>query len=695
MEFVMRSVLLPFLVLPVCAAPAVASATPLPPGGVEEILITSRPFGQSRFDAVQGTAVLTGEELSRRLEGTLGETLAAIPGVSSSSFGPGASRPVIRGLGAGRVRVLSGGIGSIDASTTSPDHAVAIEPLTAQRIEVIRGPGTLLYGSAAVGGVVNVIDGRIPMSAPENGASGGLRGAYSSVDDGWQGQAELNAALGSFVLHIDGYKRDTRDLEIPGFAESDALRALEEAEHEHDDDHAGEDIRGLLPNSDVDNEGGAIGLSYLFDSGFIGVSLSRNDMNYGVPGGHGHGEGDQDAVGPDEADHGEEGVRIDLEQTRFDLMGEINRDFGVFKAAKLRFGYADYEHTELEGDEIGTVFQNEGWEGRIELVQQEAGNLRGAVGLQMLSRDFAAFGEEAFVPPTDTFLWGVFVVEEFGAGPWTFDAGARLERQSVEAQDLGVDRDFTGFSASLAAAYDLSDGWRVGVAGARSARLPTAEELFSNGPHAATSAFEIGDPNLAKEVGWTAEFSLKKRAGRVNGSFNLFYNRFDDFIYQAFTGAEEDGLTVLAYRQDDAEFWGGEIEIAYRAIDRKGLQATLSLGADMVRAKLVDTGEPLPRIPPKSLTAGIEVLSRYVDGTLELLLVDDQDRLAAFELPTDGFAFVNASLSVHPFPDTADLTFSVIARNIGDREGRNHVSFLKDRVPLPGRDIRLVALYRF
>lgn len=672
----MRSIVVACGILPAALSLSFATAMPLPPGAsdAEEILVTGRPFGQSRFDAATGTAVLSNEELDRRVETTLGETLAAIPGLSSSSFGPGASRPVIRGLGCSRVRVLSGGIGSIDASTASPDHAVAIEPLNAERIEVIRGPGTLLYGSAAVGGVVNVIDGRIPVSAPDSGVSGGVRGAWSSVDDGWQGQAEIAAAVGNFVFHLDGYRRDTGDLEIPGQAESAALVALEGDAHE-------DGAAGVLPNSDLDNKGGAVGLSYMFDGGFFGGSVSRNEMNYGVPGGHDDGAG--------------EAVRIDLGQTRFDLMGEVNRGFGPFATARLRFGYGDYNHRELEGAEVGTTFLNEGWEGRIELVQRETGNLKGAVGLQMLSRDFEAIGEEAFVPPTDTVLWGLFAVEELTAGRWTVEAGARLERQTVDAPGLEIKRSFTGFSASLGAAYDVTDDWRASITGARSERLPGAEELFSNGPHAATSAFEVGNPDLNKEIAWSGEVSLKKREGSMTGAVNVYYNRFEDFVYEAFTGAEVDGLTVIEFRQAGAEFWGGEAELAYRLVDRTDLQATFSLGADMVRASLVDQNEALPRIPPKSLIAGLEVLSRHVDGTVEVQLVDNQSRLAAFELPTDGYVFVNASLAFHPYPDAAALTFSLIARNIGDAEGRNHVSFLKDRVPLPGRDIRLAAVYRF
>lgn len=667
------------------AIPSSGLAAELPPGGhgVEEILTTARPFGQSDFDAVQGTAVLSGEELSRRVQATLGDTLDALPGVSSSYFGPGASRPIIRGLGGGRVRVLTGGIGSIDASTTSPDHALAIEPLTLGRIEVIRGPATLLYGSSAVGGVVNVFDSRIPVERPDQDISGGVRAGYATANDGWEGQAEFNVGLGPFVLHVDGYRRDTDDLEIPGHAESDALIALEGEEHE-------EGERGLLPNSDVDNKGGAVGLSYLFDTGFLGVSVSRNDMNYGVPGGHGHGHEEEEAGA-----HDEDGVRVDLNQTRFDLMGEIGRDMGLFETAKLRFGYADYTHRELEGDEIGTTFTNEGWEGRLELVQKTAGGLKGAVGVQLLSRDFAAIGDEAFVPPTDTFQWGLFVIEEYSLDAWVFEAGARLERQEVKAPDLGLERNFTGISTSAGVGYDLDDQWRISLSGARTERLPGAEELFSDGPHAATAAYEVGNPDLGKEVAWSGELALKKRFGRVTGSVNLFYNRFNGFIYEAFTGREEDGLRELEFRQADAEFWGGEAELSYLAYEDRDIRTKLTLAADVVRAKLRDIDEPLPRIPPRSLTAGIEVLSRYVDGTLEIQLVDDQSRTAPFELRTGGYALINASLGFHPFPDHADLTLSLMARNLGDTEARTHTSFLKDLAPLPGRDFRFVALYRF
>lgn len=702
------------------AGAALAAATPPERDQVlEEVLVTARPYGQTQFDALLGTTVLSGEDLDRRADITLGETLSGLPGLSSNSFAPGASRPIIRGLDGSRVSVLSDGIGSIDASVSSPDHAVAIEPVTAERLEIIRGPATLLYGSSAVGGVVNVIDGRIPTQGPENGVSGGVRGGYSTVNRGWEGSAAMDVELDSLVFHVDGYRRDTGDLRIPGYAESDQLRAMEgheDPDGDHDEDHEDEDVRGRVPNSDMRTKGGAVGLSHLFDGGFIGVSVGRKEMNYGLPFGHDHEHGDEEGHDPDpghEDEHGDddEGVRIDLRQARFDLKGELNRDMGLFETARLRFGHADYTHSEIDDGEVETIFNNKGWETRLEMVQKERGGWRGASGVQVMNRDFEAIGEEAFVPPSDTTLYGLFTVQEFRTGDWTVEAGGRIERQRIKAGELDHGhghedqgdhddedhdkRTFTGVSLSGALAYDFADGWRTGVNLARSERLPTAEELFSNGPHLATNSFEIGDPDLTKESVWSAEFTVRNRQGPLRGSVNLFYNRFSDYVFQSFTGAIEDDLDVLAYEQANAVFWGGELDLRYAMLDREDLRANLLMSADMVRARLRESGDRLPRIPARTLTTGVEVLSRYVDASLELKLVDGQDRVADYELRTGGYAFLNASVSVHPFPDTADFTLSVIARNIGDREARNHTSLTKDQLPLPGRDVRFVALYRF
>lgn len=636
-------------------------------GAMEEVLITSRPYEQDADRALQAGSVVSGEELARRVEGTLGETLAGLPGVSSSYFGPAASRPVIRGLSGDRVRVLNSGIGSFDAASVSPDHAVAIDPLTAERIEIIRGPGTLLYGGAAVGGVINIFDGRIPTRLPDNGAEGAVRAAYGTAADERAADGGATLSAGRWVFHIDGSYRKSDDLDIPGHAESKRLRDAEEIVL----DPA---MRGRLRNSAAQTENGALGLSYVGDDGYLGVSFSRNDMTYGVP--------------------GEEGVDIDLNQDRFDLMGELEKDFLIFEKAKIRFGYGDYDHSERQDGIAAMTFFNKSWEGRLELVQKSGERLKGAIGVQVARRNFSAVGEEDVLPPSITNSWGVFMVEQVTAGDWTAEGGVRLERQITKVEPLAPDRSFNTFSASAGVLRNLGPYYQVGLTLTRAERAPSAEELYYNGPHEATGTFEVGNADLKKETAQHIELSWRKKNGRLTGALSLYYTRFSDFVYEAATGAEEDDLPVFAFSQADAKFYGGELELSYLAYEKGAFNLTVDAAADVVRASLDHNGGPLPRIPPKSLTLGATAQGAWYDARIEVEMADKQSRVTAYEFPTDGYALLNMNVNVHPFARD-DVTLSLRTRNLTNREARNHTSFLKDRAPLPGRDVRLSATYRF
>lgn len=651
-------------------------------GPQEEILVTARPYGQSLPSTLQTGTILSGEDLAVRTESTLGETLAGLPGIRSTYFGPGASRPVIRGLGGDRVRILNGGIGSLDAASTSPDHAVALEPLTLERVEILRGPATLLYGSSAVGGVVNVLDGRIPGALPEDGVKGGVQVLYGTAANEQAAAAAATVGVSRLAIHADGSYRDTDDLSIPGFAESKHLQALEDEEHDGEEEsHA----FGTLPNSAARTKTGAAGLSYVGDKGFVGISYARNDQRYGVPGHAHHEEGEHD---------GEGDVRIHLVQDRFDVMGETHGGFLIFEKTKVRFGYADYRHTELEGDETGTVFSNKGWEGRLELVQRQQGGWRGAMGVQAARRNFAAVGAEAFTLPSLTKNWGVFTVQEMGLDPVTLEAGARFERVRIDTNVAGLKRDFNLWSLSAGAAVDMGGGWLANVMISRSERAPSAEELFSGGPHLATRSYEQGQPALSKEKALSVEAVARKTAGAVTGALSVFYTRFDDFIFQAATGFEKDGLPVFAYAQRDARFYGGEAELAVTAYEASDFALSFDVATDMVRASLANNGGPLPRIPPKALTLGAAAQGAWYDVRVELELVDKQTRMTAFELPTSGYALLNMMVNVHPFANQ-DVTLSLRARNLTNSDARSHTSFLKDLAPLPGRDIRASVTYRF
>ncbi|MCK5575934.1 MAG: TonB-dependent receptor, partial [Sphingomonadales bacterium] len=403
---------------------------------MEELVVTASAVKRARFDVLQSTAVMSGEELARNMGTTLGDTLDALPGVSNTYFGPGAGRPIIRGLGGDRIRVLTGGIGAIDASSTSPDHAVASDPLTAQSIEVVRGPATLLYGNNAVGGVVNVLDGRIPYARPESKHEGVARIAYgTNANDLALGAAATFMASENTALHLEAAWRDAGNMSVPSYLRSAELRA-------EDPLHEGEvEEQKIAENSNFDTLSTSLGGTRFFEGGYFGVALSYSENNYGVPAGaHHHGDEDEAVAGEEEH---EDIVRIDLEQWRFDLMGQVDLS-GFFQTARVRFGYGDYKHRELEGAEVGTTFLNEGYEGRVELVQAENGHWSGAMGVQFRSRDFEAIGLEAFTPPSRTRQLGVFILEEYNADRWTAEAGARFELQDVQSNTTGARRSYDG-----------------------------------------------------------------------------------------------------------------------------------------------------------------------------------------------------------------------------------------------------------
>ncbi|WP_425408647.1 TonB-dependent receptor [Hyphococcus sp.] len=687
----------------------------------DQIIVTASPIERTVGETIISTSVVNGEELQRRLENSIGETLRREPGISSTYFGPGASRPVIRGLTGDRIRVLDAGIGSIDASATSPDHAAAVEPATAEKIEIVRGSAMLLYGSSAAGGVVNVFNGRIPSEEPEGGIDGALRIGGATVDDSIEASGGFDLKLGSFgdaalVFHGDGFYREAEDYNIPGFAESAAFRAMEEEEHDDDDhddddhddddhdddhDHEEEEAFGILENSAYETKGGSAGLSLIFDNGFFGISGTALDTNYGVPGGHGHGHeddhDDEDEDHDEDEEHGEEeegGVTIDLRQRRLDLHGEIESDFALFQKAKIRIGYADYEHAEVEpSGEIGTLFTNEGWEGRFELVDKPfqfvGGEVNGAIGLQYRKRDFSAIGEEAFVPPTNSNQIGVFTVKELSLENWRFELGGRYEHTTHEVEATGLERKFDGFSVSGGVGHQIHESVFVGATGFRTERAPSTEELFSNGPHLATNAFEVGDPNLDEEVATGVEATLRLQTERFRFSVSGYHTSYDDFIYEAATGGEEDELPVFQFFSNDATFRGFEAQVRGEVLRAGVFDIHADASVDYVKATIDVAGnDNLPRIPPLSGIIGLEARSQFADIRAELDYAARQDDVSEFELPTNGYQVFNAFVTLRPFVHQPNVSIRLSGNNLTDEDVRLHTSFLKDMVPLPGRNFK-------
>ncbi|MDO9363718.1 MAG: TonB-dependent receptor [Sphingopyxis sp.] len=695
----------------VLAAPAFAQDRAAAGSGDDvhtgEAIVVTAPYVRS-LDILGNVSVLEGDELARDMRGQIGDTLTRQPGVSATSFSPGASRPVLRGFSGERVRILTDGIGSIDASNTSADHAVTIDPLTVERVEILRGPAVLLFGSQAIGGAVNLFDRRIPRKVPSDHVHIDAIGGYATAANDRNVGSSIDVALSpQIVAHLDGSWRKTGDTRSGGFVYAPGIRGdlLHLAEHEVEDGHLDEAAeltaqagkRGKIDNTQSETWTAGGGLSLINDGGQLGISIGYFDTNYGVPDrpdtAHDHG-GEEGEGGHD---HGEGPVTIGMKQWRADVRGEVELGDGFFDKLRIRAGFADYKHTEFEGDEIGTVFTNQGVEGRIELAQNDRGGWRGASGVQYSHRDFNAVGAEAFVPRNLTDQFALFTLQELTMGPLGLEAAARYEKTSIRAQTLNFDRSFDSFSGALGATYDVFEGAKFGVSVSRAVRAPSAEELLSNGPHIATQSFELGDPNLKRESNWGAEASFKIKTDAFNFSLTGYSNWFDNFVYSAATGAEVDELPVFQYFQRDARVWGFEAEASARLAQIGGFNIVGDVTADMTRAKIKNAGldRNVPRIPPLRVLGGLEAQGERVDARVEVEWTDDQTRTAQFETPTDGFTLVNASLSWRPLPDTKNLTLSLSANNIFDVEARRHASFTKDYVPLAGRDFRLTARASF
>jgi iron complex outermembrane receptor protein len=676
----------------------------------DEIVITA-PY-VADLDLLAGASVVTGDALVRDIRGQIGDTLTKVPGVSATSFSPGASRPVLRGFQGERVRVLSDGLGTLDVSNTSTDHAVSIDPLTAERIEVLRGPAVLLFGSQAIGGAVNVIDRRIPRAVPENGFHVDAVGTYGSAADERSGGAAVDIALDhQFVLHLDGSYRKSDDVRVGGYVLSAPLRAdqLHRAEHAIEDGHADEaaeatalaNQRGRLPNSGTRTYTLGGGLSLINDGGSLGFSVGYYDTNYGVPERPPGAHDDHDAG----HDHGEGPVTIGLHQWRADLRGEVNVNGGFLDKIRVRAGYSDYEHTEFEGTEVGTVFASTGFEGRLELVQADRGGWRGVVGFQGFTRDFSATGAEAFVPENTTDQYGFFTLQEVNLGKLGLEGALRYERTGVRSDKvrLGldedapvgrVDRGFDAVSGAIGLSYEVAPRVKVGVNASRAVRAPSAEELFSNGPHVATQAYEVGNPNFRTEKSWGGEVYARGTLGKVKFQLAGYANWFTDYIYETETGLEIDELPVFQYRQANARYLGVEGEVSATLIQQGEFTLGGNIVADYVRATLQD-GSPVPRIPPFRVLAGIDASHGPFGGRVEVEHVTKQARIATFETETPAFTLVNASLTWHPFGEKRETALILSANNIFDVEARRHASFTKDFVPLAGRDIRVAARVSF
>jgi iron complex outermembrane recepter protein len=648
-----------------------------------EIVVTG--IRRRAEDVLGGISVLDEADLTREARTSIGETLAHQPGVSATSFGPTASAPVLRGLSGDRVRVLTDGIGTLDLSSSGPDHAISINPITAERIEVLRGPAALLFGSSAIGGVVNVIDSRIPRRVPDGPVGVNVLGGYGTAAN----ERFINGAVdvplaGHIVLHADGNWAKTDNLRTGGFILSRQLReeALASPEPEI---QALADLKGDLPNSASKSREGALGVAYVDGGLNVGVSVTRHLQKYQVP----------IRYSLDPAIEAE-APTIDLEQTRYDARAEIPLG-GAFSQVRARGGYSNYHHDELEADgAIGSSFFSKGGEGRLELVQTERSGWGGTSGVQYLQRNAKIRGAEKFLPDARQKQSGLFTLQTLVSGPFRFEAGGRVEFSRLTAKaDEQLDtpahaRKFTTLSGSLGAQYELSPGLRAGLSLSHSERAPSIDELFANGPHGGSQSFIVGNPTLDPEKSLSVEASLHRTAGSFHLTGNLYYSHFSNFIFQTPTGEVEDNLPVFEFLGGKANFYGFELQGDAKLGTAMGIDWGTEFQADAVHATVKKFG-PVPFIPPFRLLGAITGARGPFDGRVEVEKAFAHNRTAPIETDTPGYTMVNAALDWHPMAENPALTLSLQGNNLFDVEARRSTSQLKDFAPLAGRDIRLAA----
>lgn len=696
-------------------------------------IITASPFVKRKAELVVSAIELSGATLRRLTESSLGETLSGQPGLHSTYYGPGAGRPVIRGFDGDRIRILNQGMDTFDVSQTSPDHGVSLEPLFAEEIEVVRGPASLLYGNAAIGGVVNVIGKELPRRKASAPISGRAEAYYGSVSDEKSYGMALQGGEGNFAWSAGFLDRETNDFKIPGFAES--LYQMEAEEHdedehhdedeeheegeEHNDEHGDEEeVFGVLENSFVNTRSGYLGLAWFGNNGSLALSYSDYGTDYGVPGhSHAHGHEDEHGHGEDEHEEGEEheeeehheedehgdeeSVKINLDQSRFSLRGELIDPVNFLESLELDMSLGDYRHIELEGDEVGTVFERDGYELRLTGVHNPIGDFAGAFGFQAKVDDFSAIGEEAFIPTSETIQYGIFIVERLNQEWGAWELGGRLESVDIDPLDPSLEsRSFDTLNASVGFIRQINEGSAFSANLVFAERAPNAHEIYAYGPHIGTQSFEIGKASIDEEFSTSLDLSYRLTAGAITGEVTAFYSDFTNFIYLQFLDHEDvesiygeldtDDLNVFRATASDAKFYGFEVDLRYHIVDEADRTMHVDLIYDQTRATNERFGTNMPRIPTRRLGLRYEYQTAAWTFGAEGRWHDEASNLAPNALPSDSYTLWNADVRYRFFAtDTTTVDLFAIATNLTDEEARPNTSFLKDLAPMPGRSVRL------
>jgi len=631
----------------------------------EEIVVTAAPLGS----VLQPTQILTSDQLLLKNAPTIGETLANEPGLSSTYFGPASSRPIIRGFGGPRITVLSDRTSSLDVSSLSEDHAVTIEMLLVDQVEIIRGPISLLYGSSATGGIINVVDGKIPKAVAEKTFSGGAEVRGDSATDERAVVGRLDGGFGNFAWHLDGYDRSTQNIDIAGFATADPA------------ERPANEVSGVLPNSYSDSDGFSAGASWVGERGYLGAAFSTFNSTYGLPG------------PAEELPPGEvalfQGPFLDMEQTRVDVRGEYQVANPAIETVKLAIANADYKHTETEATgEVATTWDNNQWQARVEVVHSTLAGFRGAFGVQLDDRDVSAEGEEAFITPTETKAIGVFIAEERAFDWGGISAGARIE---------SLDHDNEFFANYSDNAVSLSAGAGIDTVGnntiianvSYAQRNPDTEELYADGLHIATRQFEVGllaQPGNAAttEDSLSLELGLERSEGTLLWNASVFYYDIADYIYQRDTGAIVDDAPEVFYTQADADFYGAEGAINFPLWKAGTLANNMRIFGDIVRAELKD-GSKLPRIPPWRVGGNFVFGPEPWQVGMDVIYHAKQDDISSFQ--TAAYTMVNLSFLYDLEIAQSNVQLFVRGTNLADENARRSTSFLAEYAPLPGRSL--------
>ena len=652
------------------------------------ITVQVHPLSPNQNEFANAVNVIEKEQLSQGAT-SLGDALNGQIGIHSDNFGAGSSRPVIRGQSAPRVKVLTDSSEVMDASQISPDHAVTVAPALATKIEVLRGPSTLLYGGGAIGGVVNVLDEKVPTAMPENGLSGEIHLRGNTAANEKLGALGVTVGLGDqFAMRVEGSKFKADDYQVPEFMH---------------DGHRDKRLNGTW------NEGEdvSLGFSWIGEQGYAGLAYTERNSQYALPGhsheyeschphgadlhcsGHdsahaGHGHDDED-------EHDHAAPWVDLKSKRIDFRAEYSQPFTGIEKLRARASYTDYKHDEIDAGVVGTTFKNKGYDGRLEFVHNPIGNLEGVFGVQYAKSDFQALGDEAFLPKSETQNLAAFIIEHYQWNDVHFELGARVDQQKINVADQRYkDFDKTAFSASSATNWEFTPDHVASLSLSYAERLPNTQELYARGVHLATNTYEMGNADLGKEKSKNIELGLHKTQGDFTYGFNAFYNQIDDYIYADTLDRHED-FRLIQYRQADADFYGAEAEIGYQFND----QFHGKIFADHVRGKL-DQGGDLPRIP--ATRTGVRFDADFLDGIhggVEYIYGFKQDKIAEFEQQTGAYHLVNLDISYDTqITDRYSSQVYFKANNLLDEKYYNHASYLAT-LPQQGRNFSAGLRFRF